>query len=659
MLGELFSIKIMWPRTQAERGRKRNTGFVCFMNREDAEAAMEACNEADPFNVGRLLMMRWGKNVKKNVRQGTGGGTSIHPLQQDNPCGDSTFMYERDPDDLSLRTDGFPTMIEVKGAQENADLSKAIQYDPASHSENAIRVEAPSDPERFHFISTVASFVAKDGSQLEQRLIETERGNPEYDFLVHVSSSPGKERADHIFYRWRVYSFCQGDTFSNWRTEPFVMFHPNGRFWIPPPLDRKASSEEKEKDEERSESIRHQKDQRAERVQNSKELLTGRQIERARNNRRKGTRHNSNWDAGTQLSTEDRDRFNWLVRKKLTISRASICAAMAFCFEKSGAAQEIALLLKDTLMDDAPHVSVDMRIARLYLLSDILFNSQQPGVKNAFIYRDALEKMAPDIFTSLGRHGSGQIGRMTMNKLSTAVSTVLGAWTEWSVYNPTFLDELEARFAGKEIRAESVPTVTEETTETLPPEKVEAEVVIKEARGDWTEVAPGDDDDDGLNDTIIGVESNPAFKGKKGTEVSEVLPESLAITHGLSNLNSHVNGEDDLDGSPLDDLQQREGFIDTSVPNHHKVPAGDDDDDIDGDPIDEGIDGEVMDDGDAMPRQDPTSEHAGNVDDDIDGEALDDEGDDLDGVPLHDEEVGNDDLDGEELDDHDATKMSV
>ena len=65
--GDLYSIKIMWPRTQAERSRQRNTGFVCFENREDAEDAMESCNETDPFNVGRHLMMKWGKNVKKIV----------------------------------------------------------------------------------------------------------------------------------------------------------------------------------------------------------------------------------------------------------------------------------------------------------------------------------------------------------------------------------------------------------------------------------------------------------------------------------------------------------------------------------------------------------------------------------------------------------------
>jgi hypothetical protein len=32
----------MHPWTDKEKLRQRNTGFVCFMNREDAEEAMEA-----------------------------------------------------------------------------------------------------------------------------------------------------------------------------------------------------------------------------------------------------------------------------------------------------------------------------------------------------------------------------------------------------------------------------------------------------------------------------------------------------------------------------------------------------------------------------------------------------------------------------------------
>jgi U2-associated protein SR140 len=37
--GEIYSIKIMWPRTGEERARQRNIGFVSFWRRSDAEAA--------------------------------------------------------------------------------------------------------------------------------------------------------------------------------------------------------------------------------------------------------------------------------------------------------------------------------------------------------------------------------------------------------------------------------------------------------------------------------------------------------------------------------------------------------------------------------------------------------------------------------------------
>jgi hypothetical protein len=47
--------------------------------------------------------------------------------------------------------------------------------------------------------------------------------------------------------------------------------------------------------------------------------------------------------------------------------------------------------------------SINTRLARLYLISDVLFNSQQPGVRNAFRYRDAIEEIAPQFFRSLGK----------------------------------------------------------------------------------------------------------------------------------------------------------------------------------------------------------------------------------------------------------------
>ncbi len=39
--GLLASVKIMWPRTEEEKARNANCGFVAFMTRRDAEIAIK------------------------------------------------------------------------------------------------------------------------------------------------------------------------------------------------------------------------------------------------------------------------------------------------------------------------------------------------------------------------------------------------------------------------------------------------------------------------------------------------------------------------------------------------------------------------------------------------------------------------------------------
>lgn len=38
--GDINSVKIMWPRSEEEKARKRNCGFVSFKRRADAEDAL-------------------------------------------------------------------------------------------------------------------------------------------------------------------------------------------------------------------------------------------------------------------------------------------------------------------------------------------------------------------------------------------------------------------------------------------------------------------------------------------------------------------------------------------------------------------------------------------------------------------------------------------
>ena len=62
--GEINSVKIMWPRTEEERLRKRNCGFVSYKVRKCAESARQ---NLDRYELhGMELHVGWGKAVKKH-----------------------------------------------------------------------------------------------------------------------------------------------------------------------------------------------------------------------------------------------------------------------------------------------------------------------------------------------------------------------------------------------------------------------------------------------------------------------------------------------------------------------------------------------------------------------------------------------------------------
>lgn len=529
-------------------------GFVCFMNRADAEAAMEECNDADPFNLGRHIMLRWGKSLK----------TSDH----------------------------------------------------SSSGSEDIRVELPVGLERFHFISRVAKFVADDGSKAESRLKDKEFANPAFRFLTFNPSRP-EQRREHLFYRWRVYSFAQGDNYSEWRTKPFQMFEPHGRTWIPPPISTKASDASKQNE--------HKDDS------TNEGFMTGRQIERARGGGRKGDRAGA-VEGRAILSKLELEQFDTLVRKQLTVSRHAICEAMAFCFEKSASAREIAEMLRDCFVKEAPMISIDNKIARLYLLSDILYNSQQPGVRNAFMYRDAVEKMAAEVFTSLGRNNSRD-GRMTMNKLRMAVKSVLGAWTEWSVYNPTFMDELEARFEGKEIKKEAIEDVEKaeaEVEEESTPEPVE--VITTAPQGGWTMLSED-------------ANSNAAKRKKKKKTVSKKSDE-------MSNTPTH---SEDIVCPPNNDEIVQSGNTSNLPAEMDGFPINENE--VGGEPMDyENDDGEVLEDCNKSEATEYDElDGAPLTDSDLDWEPLEffpgfGEGDEIPPAPIDGEEIDKEDMDNEAID---------
>lgn len=58
--GPLASIKIMWPRSDEEKARQRNCGFVAFMSRKDGERALKNLNGE---NKSTYLYMNFQKHL--------------------------------------------------------------------------------------------------------------------------------------------------------------------------------------------------------------------------------------------------------------------------------------------------------------------------------------------------------------------------------------------------------------------------------------------------------------------------------------------------------------------------------------------------------------------------------------------------------------------
>jgi U2-associated protein SR140 len=608
----------MWPRTAEERIRNRHTGFVCFMTRQDAEDAMMTCNETDPFNVGRKLMMRWGKNVKKIVKRGT-GGIPIAPIEKQQKRKHQQTEHPAIKDNASAQCKETETIqLDQGGLKMSVSPPKFLV--PSLTETNVyktIRVQIPSNPQRAKFISTVASFVAKDGYQLE-RLILTKESvasacgpndtslslsivDNEFDFLLYpIGLGDPKDETyqrrvnEHQFYKWRVYSFCHGDTYHQWHQEPFVMFQPDGCIWVPPTIiDEEAAKREEFELQHKEEEIAKQRKQRQQNAQVSL-YATGRQLEQQQRLKSKGR----DGTIKEELSKSDRIVFDQLFVKELCASRTSICEAMAFCFGKSFAVSQITSLLQELLLAvDANDCSVDTMIARMFLISDILFNSQQPGVKNAFKFRDWIQKSSPFIFASIGTKYKPTLpGRLTQERLTVAFHTMLAAWANWGVFDPLFIDELDARYQGKEIlynlKASNDMSNDGEDSQQLGDQvlnEVDTIVVYDKPQSEW--IAVEADDPDLEHDEF---DVTDAFM-KKDDNNTDNLQRKLG------------------DCAKVDRANECQAGVVRMVDNDPECELVDDVDDPDGESLDE--------------------------DDDPDGEPLD-EDDDPDGEPLDEDDEG-------------------
>ncbi|XP_028962572.1 protein RRC1 isoform X3 [Malus domestica] len=283
--GPIASVKIMWPRTEEERRRQRNCGFVAFMNRADGQAAKDEMQGVVVYEYE--LKIGWGKSVALP----------------------SQALPAPPPGHMAIRSEGSTVILSGPSGSSGPPVTSV----PSQNSELVltpnvpdITVVPPEDDHLRHVIDTMALYVLDGGCSFEQAIMERGRGNPLFNFLFELGSK------EHTYYVWRLYSFAQGDTLQRWRTEPFIMITGSGR-WIPPPLPTVKSPE-------------HEKE-------------AGTTYAAGRSRRVEPER---------TLTDSQRDEFEDMLRA-LTLERSQIKDAMGFALDNADAAGEIVEVLTESL----------------------------------------------------------------------------------------------------------------------------------------------------------------------------------------------------------------------------------------------------------------------------------------------------------------------
>lgn len=324
-----------------------------------------------------------------------------------------------------------------------------------------------------------------------------ELGNPMFKFLFE-NQSP-----EHIYYRWRLFSILEGETKDNWNQTDFRMFQ-HGSIWRPPvanvftsgmpkvlldeegasidPADRERSPRSKERDEEER------------KPKPVVVILPGKK----------------------PLTDDQRDSLEGTLRA-LEPDRNSIAESMVWCIEQAECAEEVVECITESLsILETPIVK---KIARLFLISDILHNCTVKGVPMVSFYRTSFQTKLPEVFADLHKMVKNLPERRQAEAFKQRVMSVFSAWEDWHLYPMDFLIKCQNMFLGL------VTTADEDENG-------------DEAAAKDTEGEASDDDVDGMP-----LEAAAAALAAKGGHIP-----GIGIGSGSESEDS------DPDGKPLDDV---------------------------------------------------------------------------------------------------------
>ncbi|KAF2880369.1 hypothetical protein ILUMI_25785 [Ignelater luminosus] len=260
---------------------------------------------------------------------------------------------------------------------------------------SVVKVTIPLDKRVLMTVHRMIEFVIREGPLFEAMIMNQEINNPTYQFLFDNRNSV------HIYYRWKLYSLLHGDSQKNWSTKEFRMFK-NGSIWCPPVIPNYTKG-------------------MPEHLINSSSKVDK-----------------------SMLSDAQKTRFIQLIQT-LNLTKKKIGETMVFCLNHVDAVKDIVDVIIDSFMNAS--TKAPKKIARLYLLSDVLYNS---SMKKCYapIYRTEFEKHLLEIFQQLHITFSSLNSTTDKETFKSKVLSVLRSWDLWKIYPNEYLNALENTFLG-------------------------------------------------------------------------------------------------------------------------------------------------------------------------------------------------------------------
>ena len=465
--GNVFSVKVMWPRSEDERRRGRNRGFVSFTSREDADDALQAMD--DSLLEGVRISVAWGRALKDQPGAGGVGSTAASrsaygrtqpPKPPQNPTVAAALekarMLAAQPPKRVASAAGGASAFQgaaLSTRRSRWDMVHTQSGDGLSQSDfdqaHKVVVVPPSDDTLRRLADLTARFVAADGRTFEDFIRLRERDHGDFSQLLDVSSQAGR------YYRYRAWEAAMAQN----APEPFREYDFEGKrvkahriqcggpFWVAPDVATTAQPLDAVKSMPALTRADAQRKAEHDLMERSRE-------NEAQLYEKRGARRGD-----AKLKISDALQFTETLAS-IKPSRAEVRDAMCFALDRADAARELSELLGNALTEPAQsNASDETRLARLYVASDILHNAAACG-RGARMMRSLLRPYLAAALHHLGTRLLGQKGSTLelakTNSIIDKVNALLQVWGRWAqVFPANWTFGLESAFFERRERSQT------------------------------------------------------------------------------------------------------------------------------------------------------------------------------------------------------------